>query len=335
MKSKFLQPFLALFNAVLLLLQLFAMGVFGYAWEYPLFTLSVPLLSLVNLLFFIFWAMKLRWSALLFVMAFLLSFQEWGKLYQWPNNSIPTDKGLHVMSFNVRTFNRFRWIDRDDIPKAVEAFVNEAAPDVVCFQEYDNSNAPEFSKYPYRYFHSTKNNKKIGSCILSKYPLFNKNTVSFENSTNGGVYGDIKWGKDTLRIYNMHFESLRILPTDTLFATEYSEKFIKKLDQVFDKQNSQIQQFLQINASVQHPIVLCTDLNNVAFSSAYNQIRANNKDAFVAAGNGLGTTYKFSALPFRIDYIFTDPRLKVTRFQTHHKIKLSDHKPISAHILLP
>ena len=121
MKSKFLQRFLALFNAVLLLLQLFAMGVFGYAWEYPLFTLSVPLLSLVNLLFFIFWAMKLRWPALLFVMAFLLSFQEWGKLYQWPNNSIPTDKGLHVMSFNVRTFNRFRWIDRDDIPKAVES----------------------------------------------------------------------------------------------------------------------------------------------------------------------------------------------------------------------
>jgi endonuclease/exonuclease/phosphatase family metal-dependent hydrolase len=122
---------------------------------------------------------------------------------------------------------------------------------------------------------------------------------------------------------------LRINLKDTLFTKGNSQKFINRLTDVIKKQEVQMDEFQKIDQNNLHPSVICTDLNNNAFSGVYKRLKDDRLDAFVLSGDGLGATYKLAYFPFRIDFIFTDQKFKVIYFKTHD-LKLSDHKPISA-----
>ena len=76
-----------------------------------------------------------------------------------------------------------------------------------------------------------------------------------------------------------------------------------------------------------HPVVLCGDLNDLPSSYAYWQVRAHLRDTYMEAGQLLGNTFAGGFPSFRIDHIFADPKLRVTR----HKVirqRYSDHYPV-------
>ena len=150
------------------------------------------------------------------------------------------------MSFNVRSFNRFKWLDRKKVPESIEKFIQKKSPDIICFQEYDNKLSPNFDEYKFKIFKPYKNNGRVGSCIVSKYPLINGKEIVFENSLNGGMQSDLIWKRDTLRIYNIHFESLKINSKDTIFSSEYSKKILNKLRKVFTLQRNQMSMFIEL-----------------------------------------------------------------------------------------
>ncbi len=318
-----------LINIILLILQLFLMGIFGEFYHYPFLNLMVPIIVMINFFFFIFWILKFKWPFVMFIFSFLISYSEWESLYRLPNNAISVSKGLKLMSFNVRLFNSYNWIDQDNIPQSILSFVNHENPDILCLQEFSKDFSPSFESYPYNYIQSTTKNGQNGLCILSKYPLYNKSFIPFENSNNSAVYADIFYKRDTLRIYNLHLESLRINVKGTLFTKRNSQKFINRITDVIKKQEVQMAEFEKIDKNNLHPSIICTDLNNNAFSKIYNGIKNNRIDAFTIAGNGLGGTYNLGYFPFRIDFIFFDPRMEIISFNTHN-INLSDHKPLSA-----
>jgi len=103
------------------------------------------------------------------------------------------------------------------------------------------------------------------------------------------------------------------------------------LQNVFDIQYQQVIEFNSLSESNPYPEIICTDLNNNAFSRAYSEIQRSRVDAFLEKGTGFGATYNFSFIPMRIDFIFASPELKIIDFETH-TVKLSDHKPISVRL---
>mgnify|MGYP002051986416 CR=1 FL=1 len=313
---------------VFLFFQLLSMGTLGDFFIIPLLSLTVPILCLINTIFFIFWLLRFKWPLILFLVALLIGFEEWQLLYQPEKNGIPTSEGLKVMSYNVRSFNRFKWLEETKVSSSIEYFINESKAEVICFQEYAKNEAPKFENYPYQVFKPYIENGKIGSCIISKYPLIQSKVISFKGSLNGGMQSDLIWKKDTLRIYNLHFESFRLDRNDSLISSNYSEKIRTKMKMVFEIQNQQVDQFNALSKSNYYPEIICTDLNNNAFSRAYNAIQRTRVDSFLEKGAGFGATYNFLYLPMRIDFIFTSPKLRVVDFKTHG-VKLSDHKPIS------
>ena len=332
-KKTFVRLF-AFINALLLLLQLIAMGSISSITSIPIFSLAVPLLCFVNILFFIFWLIRFQLPFFLFVLAFAIGFKEWGLLYQFKNNVINTSKGLSVMSYNVRSFNRFKWLETSNIPKQIQAFITNESPDIISFQEYAIDLAPTFKDYPYLFFTPYTKSGKVGSCIISKLPLYNPQPVLFTGSENGGMYVDFLYKKDTLRLYNIHFESLGFNLKDTLLDSHYSKKIRSKINEVFTIQQSQILQVKKIMNGSVFPGIICTDLNNNAFSASYRALSKGMKDSFLDKGDGFGATYQFSYFPLRIDYILIDPVIKTISFKTH-SVKLSDHKPISVTIEWP
>jgi len=332
--SKILFKIGLLINLLFLILLFIGVKSSTLNLDFSNLTLFTPILILINTAFFIFWLLRFKWPAILFILFLIIGLDSWKMFYQFKSDAVITSKGLDVMSFNVRSFNRFGWIENKNIPNSIASFIENISPDVVCFQEFSNDLSPKFENYPFKVFKPYIKNGQIGSCIISKYPLLNSKTISFENSSNGGMQSNLIWKRDTLRLYNLHFESLKFDGNDNLLSISNIRKFIKKTRQVFDLQKRQIFQFKDLLRSNKYPEIICTDLNNNVFSKNYDYLAENHFDAFIEKGSGFGATYKFPFFPMRIDFILTSEKIKVIDFEVHD-INLSDHKPIVASLKWP
>jgi len=144
------------------------------------------------------------------------------------------------------------------------------------------------------------------------------------------MFVDIVKEKDTIRVYNLHLQSLRLKPTKENFGEENPEKLLEKLELGFTKQADQAELFLAHEKQWKGKKVVCGDFNNNAYSWVYKQIAENKKDAFIEAGSGTGKTFDY-LFPLRIDFIFTDTSAEVNRFDVFNK-KYSDHFPILARV---
>ncbi|TYP98276.1 endonuclease/exonuclease/phosphatase family metal-dependent hydrolase [Tenacibaculum adriaticum] len=236
---------------------------------------------------------------------------------------------IKVMSYNVRMFNFYKWIKDDAIDQKIVSFINEKSPDILAIQEYHHSDKRKLD-FRYSYFVPKSKHKNFGLAIFSKFPIINKGSLNFKESANNAIFIDILRGKDTIRVYNLHLQSLKINPAKENFGEENSEKLIKRLENGFQKQATQTEQFLAHEKQWKGKEVVCGDFNNTAYSWVYKKISTHKKDAFSEAGSGLGKSFNYF-FPMRIDFILTDTSTEINRFQTFNK-KYSDHYPIMTRI---
>ena len=123
MKLNFFEKLLLFINASLLIFQLMLMGSIPSFFEFSLMNLFVPAVVLINIGFFLFWLLRTKWVFLLFMVAFLIGYAEWGLLYQFPRTLVHASPNtIKVMTYNVRLFNRYDWIRNEDIPKRIQYF---------------------------------------------------------------------------------------------------------------------------------------------------------------------------------------------------------------------
>jgi len=294
-------------------------------------SLSVPFLIIINLLFIIYWILKLKRQFLISTIVLLIGFQHITKLYSFQEKKVLLTTDLKIMSYNVRMFNVYKWIDEEQIDQKIYDFINTKAPDIVCLQEFDPSVKLGFH-YPYTYKKISTKNNRFGHAIFSKYKIINAGSLNFPNSSNNAIFADILKDKDTIRVYNVHLESLSINPNDDYFNQENSEKLKIRVERAFKKQANQVELIVQHQNKTTHKSIICGDLNNTAFSWVYNQLKNNKNDAFEVAGGGFGKSFDFG-FPLRIDFILTDKKIKVNNFKTYH-VNYSDHYPIMARVEL-
>ena len=107
-----------------------------------------------------------------------------------------------------------------------------------------------------------------------------------------------------------------------------SQLIFKRISRAFRTQQHQAELIMNHKKDCDYPILICGDMNNSAYSYVYRSIRGQLNDSFEEAGKGFGTTYDFRFYPARIDYIFTDKKIKVKRFNNFPEFKNSDHFPI-------
>ena len=328
MKLNVFQKLLLTFNGLFLVFQLMLMGSVPSFFDFSILNLFVPIVVLVNLLLFCYWVVKIKWPFLLFMGAFLIGYGEWNLLYQFRKNTFRiSSSSISVMSYNVRLFNKYNWIEDTDVSKGIAQMIQDKNPDVICFQEYSKTGTPRFDAYEYRYIQPNRSMGKSTLAIYSKFPILDQGYIDFESSSNSGVYVDLSFRQQRFRVYNLHLESFRINSEDSLFTNPNSAALQIKFDEVFKKQLSQIEQFEAVEASNDLPAILCTDLNNTQFSKTYKTLSKGRKDTFVTAGKGLGQTFYFSSFPLRIDFIFVAEYFKVNSFEVI-EINYSDHYPI-------
>ncbi len=119
-------------------------------------------------------------------------------------------------------FNLYNWIEDEETNKHISSFITSKDPDILCIQEYHPSNDIA-AKYSYNYIQTGAKNS-MGQAILSNYKILKAGSLNFANSGNNAIYADIIKDSDTVRVYNLHLESLKIDTKEESFNTENSEK---------------------------------------------------------------------------------------------------------------
>jgi endonuclease/exonuclease/phosphatase family metal-dependent hydrolase len=301
-------------------------------------TLFMPLFFVFNALFFFYWGFQFKKRMILSGLVLLMGITFINKFYKFSTKEFPeSEKNFSVMSYNVRLLNLFKWIDRDDVPSQILSFINEKNPDILCIQEFSNSADIDLKVYPHKYIVMAGDQIKTGQAIFSKFPIINEGNIVFPNSNNNVIFADIKKGKEIIRVYNMHLQSIKISPDVTeinddinVMDQSKSQKLLRRISKAFKQQQQQAELFKEHKMDCDYPLIICGDMNNSAFSYVYRNIKGKLRDTFEEAGQGFGATYKFRYYPARIDYIFADERMKVKQFESFSDFENSDHYPIMA-----
>jgi len=316
-------------------------------WPIAFFGLLFPVFFILNLLFLIYWLFGMRtpfWANLLVLIIGINSISTLKGNPSKENRKSEKNK-VSIISYNVRLFNAYKWIKKDNIKEDIFEFLKERNTDILCIQEFYAPKKLPNLDYPFQHIGLQQKKSQWHMAIYSKFEQINKGTVSIkgERMNNTCIFSDMIIEKDTVRVYNIHLASNWFDKSDLAFMKnpEMSKEAIKKgvlsiakrLKKSFQKREEQVDVIKEHINNSPYKIIVCGDFNDTPNSYAYHKISSGLQDAFLNKGNGLGSTL-IGTIPFlRIDYILLSPTFETNSFSTHQK-KLSDHKAIESNLEL-
>lgn len=332
-------------------------------WMIAFFGLAYPFLLLANILFVIYWLFRLKLHILLSLAVIIAGWQHHQNIFAFRSEkqtTIKSDSTLKVLSYNAHLFKAFSSNKYEKKTKhEMLGMLIEAQAGVLCFQEFYTRKRGEYAikdslmkyaKLPYVYMKDfdTIDAEVLAIATFSKYPIVHKEHLRFyeRKHANTCIITDIKFGKDTIRVFNIHLQSINFQPEDYEYldkVTQKAETDVKsskrigsRLKQAFIRRSNQAELVADAIMDSPYPVIVCGDFNDTPISFAYHTIMKSKelKNAFREKGSGFGITYGGAFPNFQIDYILCDPSFRVNSYHVIKK-KYSDHYPIVAEINIP
>lgn len=346
------------FAILALLISLFAKYISPQVfWLIAFFGLAFPYLVVLNVLFAVFWLIQFRRLALLSMLTVLISFFTLNKYVQISFGNKGSNNQIKVTSYNSMLFDLYNWSKNKKSRQNILSSLQETNPDILCLQEFYNSNSPVglhnvdtiINALPTKYYHVeyttiAYGHNHFGIATFSKYPIINKGKIVFDTKSNNiCIYTDVKIKEDTVRVYNMHLQSISFSKKDYKFIGdvqdstdaqdeyENSKNILRRLKRAFVKRAEQAEKVATSIKACPYKIILCGDFNDTPASYTYHLIRSDLKDAFVERGKGLGITYAGKFPRFRIDYILHSKEFICSDFVRSEET-FTDHYPITAYL---
>jgi endonuclease/exonuclease/phosphatase family metal-dependent hydrolase len=292
----------------------------------------VPLLVLCNFLFFCYWLFQGSRNLWLSAFVLVIGYLVLGTFFKFQLSEEPISNGeVSIMSFNARGFNRFEMMKDKTISAQIVDLVKTEDPDIICFQEFDYTKMKngDFDNYKYSFVDFEYGRKKVVLAIYSKFPIVNTGSLEFPDSANNAIFADVVIQKDTVRLYNLHLESHKVIPSVRRISNEPKAKLYKRMSRSFAKQQEQAAIFNVHRNATPYKKIVCGDFNNTQFSNVYQVIKDDMQDTFLEQGTGYGRTFNFKYYPVRIDFILLDKTFEV-KAHKNFDVKLSDHFPLMA-----
>lgn len=312
---------------------------------------------IVNIACALWWA--IRWKRWFFISAAML-LVGWGSIglfYRPDMRSQPQKVERSRDDLVVATYNVMNFSDAD-APEGVSNYhrvidwLGEQGVQIACIQEAHFSSSKSFGdfkqglkKMGYGFFTNALVNKEeqhIGSgyVIVSAYPIVRHSVTDKDEKNISGVWADIKIGRDTLRVFNLHLRSTGITSADradtlspqiiddTMARAKLSKVATKMMDN-YRARALQAENVANEVAQSPYPVVVCGDFNDTPVSYTYNTILSEGlMDSFVERGRGTEYTFKGLYNLFRIDYILPhEEYFNIKEYQSFD-LDYSDHKPV-------
>lgn len=255
-------------------------------------------------------------------------------------------------------FDLYNWSKNKESRNIILTSLAEENPDILCLQEFytsedknDYNNTDSVTKlltaknHHVEYTTTLRTNDHWGIATFTKYPIVKKGKIEFNTRSNNiCIYTDVIIKKDTVRIYNMHLQSISFSKADYKFIAEVksdsidadeevekSKSILRRLKRAFVKRGTQAELINEHINRCRYKVIVCGDFNDTPASYVYNTIRGNLKDAFVESGNGFELTYAGKFPHFRIDYILHSPEF-ISKNYHHLSETITDHYPIVTYL---
>jgi endonuclease/exonuclease/phosphatase family metal-dependent hydrolase len=322
-------------------------------WPLGFLSFSTPGPLVLNVLFLLYWLFKRSWAALVpvLVIGVCWDYYQRGLTMNVGERPVSEEENrVQVLTFNVRVFNTYEHL-RDTAftsSKGIINFVARHPADVILLQEYYNDpNSKIFSTEEQigagqgkeSFVSSILTNKdgsEFGLAIFSRYPILHRDRIRFDHqSINHAMFADIKVHSDTIRVYNVHLQSMSIDDGAVAAALRGEQvrregkTIFKRLRGGFLARSGQVDTLLAHIASSPYPVVVGGDMNDIPWSYTYESFTHQLTNAFQELGTGWGTTYN-GQIPFlRIDHQFYSDRLHPYQITIHKEMPYSDHLPMS------
>lgn len=315
------------------------------------FGLAYPYLLLINIVFAVIWAVRLKPEALISVAVILAGFTHLSNYIQPFRHRSREEGNIVVMSYNLMLLNSSANTADKETENKIMALLKSKKPDIICLQElYINGDAKgkdsEIKKaLGGGYYSHTKllgkgSNKYYGIATYTKYSIVGRGEIIHPGSSSLSIYTDVIIQSDTFRVFNNHLQSFRLKKTEKSFLDELIESenreavtniisLSARLKKGFVQRSLQAQMVKDYIYRSPYPVIVAGDFNDTPVSYAYRKIRKGLHDSFVTSGYGAGFTYRGNYPQNRIDYILYDDRLQSTKFGIL-RVKYSDHYPIMA-----
>ena len=276
---------------------------------------------------------------------------------------IPHSNTVSLLSANVRIFNVYAQLRDPNFAssKGAISWLATSPADVLCLQEYYNE--PGGSKADGSVFRTEEYlgrdsgrhafvspsltnaiGAEFGLAIFSRFVIVRRGTIPFGRlSLNHGMWADLarpaaRTGRgraDTIRVFNVHLQSMSMDDADIATATESSTGLRQKAPNLLRRfrngavvRGTQVDTVLARVARSPYPVLLAGDLNDLPYSYTYDQLADHLQNAWATVGLGLGVTYNGRLPWLRIDQQFASPQWQVLGCQVHKEIKWSDHFPV-------
>ncbi len=332
----------------------------AHLWLPAFAGLAYPYLLAANILFIVFWLFVRVKFTLFSILTLLLGYTHLMTFMQFhsPKNLDPKDAYFKVLSYNVRNFDLYNykknWEPNYEKRNKIYKFIQKESADIICFQEFVNDLSGKFKTLDTivtfqkaknvhaEYTVVSRGINQFGIATFTSFPIVHKGRINFPNATtNLCIYTDILVGKDTIRIYNAHFESIHFNYADYEFAENIASTQPKNEEDLKNKSMRILRlmkigyekRAIQADIVAKHvekspySVIFCSDLNDTPVSYAYHSLTDILKDAFTESGSGMGNTYTEIFPSFRIDYIFLSNALTSANFVCIPSDN-SDHYPI-------
>jgi endonuclease/exonuclease/phosphatase family metal-dependent hydrolase len=319
----------------------------------------------LNVFFLFFWLIRKRWLFIVSLAALLVCRKQFADTFAWDFTRRTSGKSVKIMTWNVKNFDLYNWSSNKETRQKMMNFISDESPDILCMQEFYSDQGVIMNNVKYlqdtlgfRYIHFEPTielhrvhchqpiHQQWGEATFSKFPIAARKRVDFKNSrSNDCIYSDVVIDDDTLRVFNMHLQSIHLDEEDyqTLQKMESNQlpewlplkRIFRKMKYSYAIRASQVEQVSKVIRRYHGKQVVCADLNDVPVSYSYRTIigSKNLKDAFIEKGWGIGRTFVATYSIFRIDYILVSSSIKVLN-TLKANLKLSDHYPVITEIEL-
>ncbi len=303
----------------------------------PLLGLIYPALFVLNIAFFISWVFT-KWTySLVSFCTLLIGFSASQRLIAFNSPKvIKSDRLINVVSYNVASGSAFKEKD------AFYDFIASDFSNAVIFLQETTSTINQTLKSVCKGKHIIHIPKKR-SIIISPYKVLDKGSIDFKGQYNSGIWADILFKGEKIRIYSIHLQSNNVttIANDVRAEGELIETetwgnvatMMKRYATTAQKRTNQVQKIIEHASKIDYPVIIGGDFNDVPQSYVYAQMVKEYTDAFYKRGNGMGTSFNGAIPSLRIDYIFVSDDFKVLTFDTQ-KEDYSDHYPIQTQLLV-
>jgi len=327
-------------------------------WPIAFFGLAFPFLFILNILFIIYWLAQFKPVLIFGLILFFVSLPTAFSFIQFSfEKEKPQNKLLKVTSYNSMLFDLYNWSKNIESRSKILNSLSDINPDIICLQEFytseekgDHNNIDTvIKKLKTKYYHcefttTLRDFDHWGVGTFSKYPIINQGKILFKTSSNNiCIYSDIVVNKDTIRVYNVHLQSISFSKGDNKFMNDIvnedkdaedevtnSKNIVRRLKKAFLKRAEQVEMITLHMKLCKYKVILCGDFNDTSASYTYEKLSKNLNDAFIEKGLGFGRTYAGKWPQFRIDYILHDDDLHCFKYKRSEET-FTDHYAITAY----